>query len=363
MQNSIKIVRPYHWIYPLVSAILFSCTPGSEESLNKTPKIEYKSFVDELDGLRINGCKSGDIVALKNKHGRFFDLWWYEVMGLGVLNMSPDSVKTAQFQYWLNQNARVFLWVKNHYQKDREYQDLLSNGLTRLHGELNAFNDTQAAEFVVYDYLSQFSNYSTFTDEQVVKENGKNRKKFILAYSKEMFLNDTFPVYGQLDLPSFFTKYCATNQIAYQLVLGYLKMRYEPNYVRKSMLDEAVFQGKLWHSALEAFPDKKPWEILGYTEKEWEWLQAQEGQIWKHFIDNKLLFNTRFQDYKRYFAYGLKTFGGGVPEDCPPLIGNYIGLKIVEAWVKEQGDYNLYDLWKIQDANTVLQQSTYNPIK
>ena len=52
-----------------------------------------------------------------------------------------------------------------------------------------------------------------------------------------------------------------------------------------------------------------------------------------------------------------------MPEDCPPLIGNYIGLKIVQAWVKEQGDYNLYNLWKIKDANTVLQQSMYNPIK
>jgi hypothetical protein len=99
----------------------------------------------------------------------------------------------------MNQNSRVFLWVKNHYQRETEYKDLLSNGLTRLHGELNAFNDSLAATFEVYDYLSQFSNYSTFTDEQMVMENGKKRKKYILAYSKEMFLNDTFPVYSQLD--------------------------------------------------------------------------------------------------------------------------------------------------------------------
>jgi len=317
MQKSVKFIPPRLWIYPLVSVILFSCTQNRRDSLNTQPKIEYKSFVGELDSLRINGCTAEDIVALKKKH----------------------------------------------YKRETEYKDLLSNGLTRLHGELNAFNDSLAATFEVYDYLSQFSNYSTFTDEQMVMENGKKRKKYILAYSKEMFLNDTFPVYSQLDLPSFFTKYCATNQIAYQLVMGYLKMRYEPDYVRKSMLDEAVFQGKIWHSALEAFPNKKPWEIIGYTEKEWQWLESQEGQIWKHFIDNKLLFTTRFQDYKRYFAYGLKTFGGGVPEDCPPLIGNYIGLRIVQAWVKEQGDYNLYNLWKIKDANTLLQQSTYNPIK
>jgi|GEM_PF-269998 len=363
MQNSLKIVSPRLWIYPLISAILFSCTPSGKESLTATPKIEYKSFVDELDNLRINGCKASDIATLKQKHGRFFDLWWYEVMGLGVLNMAPDSVKVAQFQFWLNQNSRVFLWVKNHYQRENEYKDLLSSALERLHGELNAFNDSQQAQFLVYDYLSQFSSYSTFTDEQISAKPEKKTNTYILAYSKEMFLNDTFPIYKQLDLPSFFTKYCATNQIAYQLVLGYVKMRYEPSYVRKSFLDEAVFQGKLWYSALEAFPDKQPWEVLGYTEKEWEWLESQEGQIWKHIIDNKLLFNTRFQDYKRYFAYGLKTFGGGVPEDCPPLIGNYIGLKIAQKWVRENGDHNLFNLWKIKDANTVLQQSTYNPIK
>jgi len=233
MQNSIKFIPNKLWIYPLVLVILFSCTQKDKDSLSVQPKIEYKSFVNELDSLRLNGCKAEDIVELKKKHGRFFDLWWYEVMGLGILNMSPDSVKTAQFQYWMNQNSRVFLWVKNHYQRETEYKDLLNDALFRLHGELNAFNDSQAAEFVVYDYLSQFSNYSTFTDEQIVTDQGKNRKKYILAYSKEMFLNDTFPVYSQLDLPSFFTKYCATNQIAFQLVMGYVKMRYEPNCVRK----------------------------------------------------------------------------------------------------------------------------------
>jgi hypothetical protein len=31
----------------------------------------------ELDGLRTKGCGASDVVALRNKYGRFLSLWMY----------------------------------------------------------------------------------------------------------------------------------------------------------------------------------------------------------------------------------------------------------------------------------------------
>ena len=407
-------------VFPLFFGILFSCTHSPKPNPQVATKIQYVNFVDQLDSLRINGCKWHDIVRLSDQNPRFFDLWWSEVMGFNALNGEDTNIVAQKFQYWLNQNARVMVWAKSHYQKDSRYKEMLSNALSLLHGDLQAFNDTAVPQFMVYDYLSQFSNYSTFTDEydprlfikkvanvapaaaraaapaknpatatsaaaSANKTSGNSakpaakpadkhsateqanrlspQKTVILAYSKELFFNDTFEPYSMMDLPPFFTRYCATNQIAFQLAMGYIKMKYEPLYKRNSMLEEAVFQGKLWYTTLQAFPGVKPYEVLGYSQEEWKWLEAQEGQIWKFFIDQKLLFATNFQDYKRFFAFGNKTFGGGVPDNCPPLIGNYLGYRIAEKWMKQNPDKKLKNLWDDTDANQILQQSEYNPVK
>jgi hypothetical protein len=79
-------------------------------------------------------------------------------------------------------------------------------------------------------------------------------------------------------------------------------------------------------------------------------------------LDKQLLFSTKFNDYKRYFAFGNKTFGGGVPEDCPPLIGNFIGLRIAQAYA-DKNQAGLEQVWQLIKSNAFLQASTYNPIK
>lgn len=370
-------------VFPLFFGILFSCTHSPKPNPQVAAKIQYVNFVNQLDSLRLNGCKWHDIVRLGDQNPRFFDLWWSEVMGFNAMNGEDTNIVAQKFQYWLNQNARAIVWAKSHYQKDSKYKPLLENALSLLHGDLQAFSDTSLPQFLVYDYISQFSNYSTFTDEfdaptkslqkpapksgphpkSDQKPHQQPAKTVILAFSKELFFNDTFAPYSMMDLPPFFTRYCATNQVAYQLAMGYVKMKYEPLYKRNNMLEEAVFQGKLWYTTLQAFPGVKPYEVLGYSQEEWKWLEAQEGQIWKFFIDQKLLFTTNFQDYKRFFAFGNKTFGGGVPEDCPPLIGNYLGYRIAEKWMKLNPDKKIKDLWLDTDANQILQQSEYNPVK
>ena len=65
----------------------------------------------------------------------------------------------------------------------------------------------------------------------------------------------------------------------------------------RQMLDEMIFQAKIWYSMIYLFPKRNPWEILGYDKNEWDWMLRGEGQIWKHYLDNQVLFSNNFNDY------------------------------------------------------------------
>jgi uncharacterized protein YjaZ len=123
-----------------------------------------------------------------------------------------------------------------------------------------------------------------------------------------------------------------------------------------------VFNGKIWYTMEQVFGDEEIWRSFGYTEKEWKQMITEEGQIWRHYLNEKALFNANFNEYKRYFTYGNHTFGGGIPPDCPPLIGNFTGYRIVSAYMKKH-QKTLKQLWAEKDAASMLRQSTYNPVK
>jgi len=75
------------------------------------------------------------------------------------------------------------------------------------------------------------------------------------------------------------------------------------------------------------------------------------------------LFSTDFnRGYKRYFIQGERTTGAGLPEDCPPRIGNYSGLKIVSAYAEKTGK-TLKQIWEETSAGNILKESGYNPIR
>ena len=57
-----------------------------------------------------------------------------------------------------------------------------------------------------------------------------------------------------------------------------------------------------------------------------------------------------------------KTIGAGIPADCPPMIGSFMGLQIVEAYRKAT-DCSYQQLFNEHDASKILRLSGYNPVK
>jgi hypothetical protein len=317
----------------------YSC--NTEKSYKAIPTVD---FTEELASLADRGGVSqSDLLDLRKKHGRFFDLWFYEIADFKKYGPLPDSIQAVYLSEFVLRNS-----IRKHF---AQYPNL-KNNISQAFGKLNEqIGNVQAP--AVYPYFSQFSNYNTFIDT--------NKGKTILAYSSEMFLNDTFPLYKLLEVPEFYNRYNGTDQIPAMLLWNYLKGRFEGEGTN-SMLEEAIFNGKIWYTMEQVLGDEKIWYHLGYTEKEWNMMVTQEGQIWRHYLNENALFSTEFNHYKRYFTYGNRTFGAGIPEDCPPLIGNFTGYRIV-LQMMEKKEMTLQQLWAEKDAAKILKISGYNPLK
>jgi hypothetical protein len=328
-----------------VLVIFIACQPNPD----KQSKITYVNFTDELYNLTNKRCSTSDLKELKLKHGRFFDVWFSEIMDYARMSQLPDSIIAQSFNTWLQTNIPVFKILDAHYKKNTQWLPSLEKQWSNLQYKLNNVPNP-----TVYGYMSQFSNYNTFVDTA--------KNKLLLGFSQEMFLNDTFPLYQILDVPSFYNRYNDPNQIPTMLIWNYLKGRFESEHTVKTMLDQAVFEGKIWALLIEVAEDLNPNDILGYSAEEWSMMDRDQGQIWRHFLDKKALYNTDFNEFKRYFVYGNQTFGTGIPADCPPMIGNFTGLKIVQKYMQET-DCSWDDLFKEHDATKILRLSGYNPAK
>jgi hypothetical protein len=297
------------------------------------------------------GMTAEEYHALKAKFGKMFDRWCLEVMDVAPAYYAKDSIMAGFLNAFVQLNKPVFTSVKKHYAK---YPDLdldIAKTMAKLKSE---FPD--AGEMQILVYFSQFSNTNTFTDTV----NGRQ----VLAYSAEMFMDDTFALYGMIEgLPGWIKRYARTEQIAPYLAATYLNGRYAETHPRKTMLDEMVFQGKLWYSMAKLCPDISEAHLFGYTDPEWKFLNQEEANVWNYYVQQQTLFSTDFNHViKRFFIQGEKTTGAGLPEECPPRIGNFSGYKVIAAYAAKTGK-SLKQIWEENNSGNILQQSGYNPIR
>ncbi|MEY4003375.1 MAG: hypothetical protein RIT07_1417 [Bacteroidota bacterium] len=317
----------------------------------KQTKLPVQDLTAAIERTGESGLTADDVKTIKQQFTKKFDRWCVDIMGIPPAYMENDSVLAVFLSRFYALNKPIMVTVKKHYAR---YPGLNADIEKCIMALKKHFPD--AGEFEVFVYFSQFSMTNTFTDTV----SGKH----VLGYSAEMFLDDTCSIYNQIEgMPAWMKRYARTEQIAPYLGITYLNGRYLERHPRKNMLDEMIYQGKLWYSLLQLAPDMPPARLLGYTPDEWEFLQKEESNIWNFYIQEKMLFSTDFnRGYKRFFIQGERTTGAGLPEDCPPRIGNFSGLKIVSAYAEKTGK-SLKQIWEEYNAGNILKESGYNPIR
>lgn len=126
-----------------------------------------------------------------------------------------------------------------------------------------------------------------------------------------------------------------------------------------TLLDCIIDEGKYIYATQSILKDKQFNYIMEYTKEQLEWVEKNEANIWAYIIENQLLYNKDRTKYFHLIAPGPSTKNIA---NSPARIGNYIGYKIVESYMKEN-KIGIDSLFNTLDSQLILQQSKYKPKK
>ena len=91
------------------------------------------------------------------------------------------------------------------------------------------------------------------------------------------------------------------------------------------------------------------------------WCEKNEITIWEYMIENDYLFSSDPELNDRFvYLSPFSKFGLSIDQYSPGGVGIWIGLKIIESYVK-YNNISLYDLLNEQDYNKILNKSGYRP--
>ncbi|MEL6535512.1 MAG: hypothetical protein AAFQ98_08890 [Bacteroidota bacterium] len=157
----------------------------------------------------------------------------------------------------------------------------------------------------------------------------------------------------------------------------YLAMRYQREYIvpillksfaqkyilfdnmsSPTLLDQMLRFGKLYEFTKSVLPELPDSLIVRYPQELLVDVEENMKTIWSHFIENELLYNTQYYDYRGYIdeAPGVPAIGSR----CPGRIGRYVGWQILQEY-RKQTDEDLLTLMKNPQSQRILQTSRFKP--
>lgn len=240
--------------------------------------------------------------------------------------------------------------------------------------EIKLFNETQQVfgDFIketleIEDLFKHIKYYNTsFKAPKVITlvTNLDYESKVIYADSLlfvalDMYLGKENPIY--IDFPAYISKNFEKQQLVVDIATEISKRNF--NITRKrQFLDVIIDEGKRMFLIESYLPKHSKASLLGYTLKEYEWAVNNESEIWKYFIENKLLYSsdadlrTRFVDKAPFSKFFID-----IDKETPGSIGVWLGWQIVTSYMNNN-NVTLQQLLQT-NADEIFNKSKYKPKK
>ena len=125
------------------------------------------------------------------------------------------------------------------------------------------------------------------------------------------------------------------------------------------LLDIMVHNGKKLYIMEHLLPYAPDSVIMEYSQRQVEWVEGNEFQIWSHFLDKELLYSTDFSEIRKLVDYSPHS--PGMPPEAPGRTANWIGWQIVKSYMKRYPETTLEQLLRFDNAQQLLDLSKYRP--
>lgn len=317
-----------HFILVVCFFFFMSCDKQSDLE-KEISKINVELKIERFDRLFAKITES-ELPKLKSEYPFLFS------------NRVPDSV-----------------WVET--LKDTIQQELFE--------EVNkTFDDFSMVELDIYKLFQHLKYYDkTFIEPRfiTVTNNVRYRESVVVTDTIALVALDNYlgsEHHFYTNIPEYLTENFKPSDIVVNLAEAYAeKHAYQP--IRKTLLDEMIYFGKLLYFKEIMIPFKSDAEKIGYTEDQLIWAINNESEVWSYFIERELLFSTDSKLPSRFITPApFSKFYLEIDNDSPGRIGQYIGWQIVKAYMKQNKEVDLFKMMQTS-AQEIFDNTKYKPNK
>lgn len=131
------------------------------------------------------------------------------------------------------------------------------------------------------------------------------------------------------------------------------------NELDQSLIAEMVYYGKAYYFARQLLPCVHDTIVTGFTQQEISILESTGKDIWAYLVEKEHLFSTEHRIVNKYV--GERPYIAEIGPSCPGRAGRWLGLKIVEAYMKRNPTVGLLELMADPDAKKLFLDSKYKP--
>mgnify|MGYP001176343599 FL=1 len=317
----------YYFLFILIFQ-LFACI-GDESS-------NFEVEVKRLDSIYSVDPQTAIYSDYADEYGYFWEIYTQNIIPLSEEAFS-DSLQAFQEE---KDFAKPFKEVVQVYADFKPYEKELSRAFYHYH---NAFPNKVVP--VIVTFFGGFNYVAIATDST-------------LAIGLEMFLgNDAH--YSNIihKFPKYMHQQFQSDYLASVAVNGWLKAEFPVQF--DNFLSQMIHYGKIKYALNEFLVDAPPHIIMGFTEQQMEWSEGSEFSIWKFLIEEGLLYSNDQSIIAKYM--NPAPYSKGMPLESPGQVSLWIGWNIVDEFMQNNPKVTIEQLFQIQDAQYILNNSKYKP--
>lgn len=128
-----------------------------------------------------------------------------------------------------------------------------------------------------------------------------------------------------------------------------------------TMLDNMIYSGKILYIVDKLMPYEQDSVKFTFSKEQMQWCKDNEFNIWQFFIEQKLLYSTEPQMYRKYVDYSPNS--PGMPGEAPGRTACFIGYKIIENFMDKNPNTTMEELLLLNDSQAILSKAKYKPSK
>lgn len=316
-----------YFLFFLTLNFLISCQKDSKKIIDtSTIDVNYSISRFEVDFYEFGG---ENLEKLKETYPMLF----------------PKEISDSIWRAKINDSDERKLYAET--QKLYNNIDKLENELTDLFKNIKYY----FSEFSPPDVITLLSNID-YNYRVIYTE-----KRLYL--SLDAYLGATHPFYD--DYPDYIKENNTQERILVDVANKMIQTKIQPSNNR-TFLAKMIQAGKKLYFLDRYLPFKKDAIKIGYSKDKFDWAVSNEEQVWRYFIENKLLYSTDTKLNQRFLKDApFSKFYLTEDNNSPGRIGQMIGWQIVRSFM-ENNDVSLENLISIE-ADEIFKKSKYKPRK